>query len=60
MHFDFLLLSEKFKDISSIVYLIPNLRQRQHSLISLRYVKLLAIGRKEIVIVKGAIGTLQS
>lgn len=47
--------SEKSKDISSIVYLIPNRRQRQHSLISLRYVKLIANGRKEIVIVEGAI-----
>lgn len=34
---------EKSKDISSIVYLIPNRRQCQHSLISLRYVKLIAI-----------------
>lgn len=35
--------SEKSKDISSIVYLIPNRRQYQHSLISLRYGKLIAI-----------------
>lgn len=35
--------SEKSKDISSIVYLIPNRRQYQHSFISSRYVKLIAI-----------------
>lgn len=35
--------SEKSKDISSIVYLIPNRRQYQHSFISFRYVKLIAI-----------------
>lgn len=39
--------SEKSKDISSIVYLIPNRRQYQHSFISFRYVKLIAIRTRE-------------
>jgi hypothetical protein len=38
--------SERSTDISSTVYLIPN-RQRQHSLISLRYMKLVAVRTRE-------------
>jgi len=38
--------SERSTDISSTVYLIPN-RQHQHSLISLRYMKLIAVRTRE-------------